>query len=144
MPSPGEIWLDSDFFDGGYPPKRKFLLVLATDQGYITYRLLTSQQYGRPMDPRCYHGTPYSGFYLGVLGGPLYKDSWLDMAFTDDMDSIQFGKMERAGRLSYQMRLDLPLFCAALRCVANANANDTTLRQRRHILNVVSRVGCPP
>lgn len=141
MPIPGEIWLDSDFFDGGYPPKRKFLLVLATDQGDITYRLLTSQRYGRPTDPPCYHGSPYPGFYLGVLGGPLYKDSWLDLSVTDDMDSVQFGKLERVGRLSKQLDLSHALLCPALRCVANAQ--DTTQRQSRRILDVATKLGCP-
>lgn len=140
MPQPGEIWLDSDFFDG-VAPKKKYLLVLEVHRGDITLRYLTSKSYGRPEDPPCFHGDPYPGFYLGVLGPPLVLQSWLDLAGTDDLDQVTFGKMERAGRLSKVMDLDGPLFCAALRCVAGAP--DTTGLQARKILDVAARRACP-
>lgn len=140
MPKPGEIWLDNDFFDGQHP-KRKYLLVLAVDQGDITHRHLTSRQYSRPEDPACYHGNPYPGFFLGVLGDPLVKNSWLDLSFTDDLDAVAFAKMERVNRLGLVMTLAGTAFCAALRCTINAP--DTTGRQARRMGDVVQALGCP-
>lgn len=140
MPKSGEIWLDHDFFDG-ITPKRKYMLIMAVEQGDITYRLLTSQQHGRPEEPPCFHHDPYNGFYLGVLGAPLVKQSWLDLSLTDDMDVVAFGRMERASRLTKIMDLHPSVFCPALRCTIGAG--DTTNRQAKRIGDVVAKLGCP-
>ena len=139
MPTPGEIWLDTDFL--GDKTKQKYLLVLAVSQGDVTYRCLTSQQHGRPEDPACYHGNPYQGFYLGILGGPLIKKSWLDLSLTEDLDAVAFGRMEKANQLVYIMLLDDALLCPALRCTANAPYTDRV--QARRIADVVQARGCP-
>ena len=47
--------------------------------GDLVGRDLTSRAHGRPVAPPCYHGDPYPGFYLGILGGQLQRESWLDL-----------------------------------------------------------------
>jgi hypothetical protein len=140
MPSPGEIWLDSDFF-GGPPLKRKYFLVLAVAQGDVTHRLLTSQPHGRSEKPACSHADPYPSFFLGVLSAPLVKNSWLDLSAWDDLDVTAFARMERAGRLRLIMVLPPPTFCAALRCAYGAP--DTSGRQAKRIGDVAAAAGCP-
>lgn len=138
MPVVGEIWLDNDFFGDG--TKRKFLLVLAVVSGDVTFRVLTSQPKGRGETPRCFHGDPFAGFFLGILGAPLSKPSWLDLDDTDDMDELLFKKQVASGKLAQVTRLDRPLLCQALRCAANAS--DTSVRQRNRILAEVTSLGC--
>jgi hypothetical protein len=140
MPSPGEIWLDSDFYgDGG--SKRKYLLVMAVVQGDIVFRYLTSQQHGRPTAPACFHGNPYQAFYIGILGGPLFKDTWVDLSQTDDLDTIVFARLERVGQMRHVTDLNAALFCAVLRCTAQAPFTDNL--QSRRIYDVVASRGCP-
>lgn len=139
MPRVGEVWLDNDFFGDG--TKRKYLLILAVAAGDVTFRLLTSQQKGRPEVPPCHHGDPFAGFYVGALGGPLTKPTWLDLDDTDDMDDLKFGHLVGTGKLSRVMDISPQLLCPALRCAANAP--DTSRRQRARILDSVQTLGCP-
>jgi hypothetical protein len=108
----------------------KYLLVLAeTRGGDWVARLLTSRQHGRPEKPPCYHGDPYPGFFLGVLGARLSRPSWLDLRYLDDLDPRDAARDEDRGLLSEVTGFSPRLFRAALDCAANAN--DTTRLQQR-------------
>lgn len=142
MPLAGEVWLHSRYyFDNDTGAWRsKFLLVLGMHGGDIVYRLLTSRRYGRPHFPPCFHGDPYPGFYLGVLGGPLTKDSWLDLREEDDLDPNYFVNKQAAGLLTYITALPTQLLCPALRCAAQAP--DTTKRQAAAMYATRAHLGC--
>lgn len=136
----GEVWSYDAYYLDGDEFKRKYLLALFVGAaGDIVYRLLTSRQNGRPMDPCCFHGMPYPGFYLGVLGNGLEKNSWLDLRECDDMDSHEFAKLFREGVLKQVGMLKVDQFRDALNCAANAD--DTTKRQRHSILDSKAAIG---
>lgn len=114
--------------------KPKFLFVLATtSDGDVVWRLLTSRQYGRPENPRCYHGDPYPGFYLGVVdtSAGLGKKSWLDLHPLDDGDGVEVAKLLDAGVLTIEATITRDSLRAALECTAAAD--DTTRAQERAI-----------
>jgi hypothetical protein len=62
-------------------------------------RVLTSRPHGRPVEPPCYHGDPYPGFYLGILGGPLQRGSWVDLRALDDVDANDANNEKMRGEL---------------------------------------------
>jgi hypothetical protein len=114
--------------------KPKFLLVLATTRaGDVVWRLLTSRQRGRPEQPPCYHGDPYPGFYLGVIGtsSGLGKKSWLDLRGLDDGDGIDMAQSLDAGELVIATTIHGGMLRAAQECAAAAD--DTTRAQERAI-----------
>jgi hypothetical protein len=142
-PEAGQVYRLDGFYiaaDGKALPK--YLLVLGRDDGGdIVARLLTSQRHGRPKDPRCHHGDPYPSFYLGVLGDPLHKETWLDLRHLDDLDDLEFDRSFRDGSLAYVMLLDSATVCPALDCAASAE--DTTVRQSKVIRDQRADFGCP-
>lgn len=135
----GEVWSYDAYYLDGDEFKRKYLLALfVAASGDVVHRLLTSRQHGRPMDPSCFHGMPYPGFYLGILGNELGKESWLDLRECDDMDSYEFAKLFREGVLKHIGTLKSDQFRDALDCAANAD--DTTRRQRSAILDAKNAI----
>jgi hypothetical protein len=121
--------------------QRKYLLVLAgSPGGDVIYRLLTSRAYGRPKDPPCFHGTPYPGFYLGLLRGPLTTDSWLSLQQADDYEGASFSAACGEGLIQPVGTLPTTLLCAVLDCVANAD--DTTRQQERCMRDLRAILTC--
>ncbi|CAE6971636.1 hypothetical protein R69608_07649 [Paraburkholderia nemoris] len=142
MPSAGDIWLEPCHYqddDGIWHPK--YLLILAfTRGGDIVYRVLTSRSNGRPKRPACYQGDPYASFYLGVLGGPLCKDSWVDLQYADDYDGRSFTKAQSAGALKLVASLTPAILCPVLACAIGAA--DTTKAQWIAMSNERQRLNC--
>ena len=89
----------------------KYFLLLATlPEGDLVARLLTSRQHGRPESPACFHGHPYSSFYLGVLGGPLSAKSWLDFRYLEDFDGVEFQRRLQTKRIRLIMTVSRQCF----------------------------------
>ena len=134
------MYRDAGFYvDAGTGERMpKYLLVLASpERGDIVFRLLTSRYAGlRPEDPPCFHGHPYAGFYLGVLGGELGAKSWLDLRRLPDIDRWDFARRLEGGELRKIMDLPLHLLRPALECAATAD--DTTRAQERLIRDALS------
>lgn len=125
----------ADSASGELKPKY-FLVLAAPERGDIVVRLLTSRYEAlRPMDPPCFHGDPYPGFYLGVLGGELGAKSWLDLRPANDLDPWDFERHLNEGRIRQLMPLPRVLLRPALECAARAQ--DTTRQQERMIRNVI-------
>lgn len=143
MPLPGEIYRHDRYYQnaqGGW--EAKYLVVLAFSPGQdIIYRLLTSEQHGRPQAPPCYHGDPYPSYYLGIPGNPLTRPTWVDLRAADDYDRNDFDADTANGTLSLIMNLPLLVLCAVLTCAANAE--DTTNQQNRAMLDQRARLACP-
>jgi hypothetical protein len=138
--APGQIFRHSRYYHDANGWHTKYLLVLAADPDNVVYRLLTSRPHARPERPPCYHGDPYPGFYLGLLGGSLSAKSWLDLRRQDDYDHRQFVTDLAAGLLALETTLPHPQLCAALDCAANAE--DTTRQQTRLMRDQRARLGC--
>lgn len=136
----GHVYRDSAFYvepqTGELKPKY-FLVLAAPERGDIVVRLLTSRYAGmRPENPACFHGDPYPGFFLGVLGGELGARSWLDLRARDDLDRWDFARLEDAGRLREVMGLPRHQLGQALECAAGAD--DTTRQQERLIRDALA------
>ena len=132
--APGRVFRHDRFYlsreTGEFEPK--YLVSLAqTPGGDLVMKLLTSRAHGRPESPPCYHGHPYPGFYLGVLGTPLTARSWLDLRGLPDFDPIEFSNKCKRGQIVEVARLSPSVLGAMLECVANAD--DTTRLQERSI-----------
>lgn len=93
------------------------------------------------MSPPCYHGDPYPGFYLGLLGGPLTANSWLSLQHADDFDGLAFQAGLRDGTLAPVVDLPLALLCLAMDCAAAAD--DTTRQQEGCIRDARAVLECP-
>ena len=115
----------------------KYLLILALLQGGdAVARLLTSRDYSRPRVPPCYHGDPYPGFYFGIPGGPLQRETWIDLRPFDDIEVDELTRKLRRGGASLTMQIEVPILLAALECVAGAD--DTTQRQERALRDTLA------
>ena len=138
----GEIDRHAEFYTapmtGALLPK--YLVVLALpDGGDIVARLITSQhEDARPKQPPCHHGAPYPGFFFGVIGEPLMKNSWLDLRPFDDLDIDVFRGRLRKGVITRICVLDNKVLRAALECVANSD--DTTRWQERCIRDAMAKL----
>lgn len=138
---PGEVYRHEAFYlndETGELEAKYFLLLAPLPAGDLVARLLTSRQHGRPETPACFHGHPYSSFYLGVLGDPLSAKSWLDLRYLDDFDGVEFQRRLQTKRIRLIMTLSKAMFLAALDCAAGAD--DTSRSQERAIRDQLSRL----
>lgn len=104
--------------------------------GDWVFRLLTSCEQGRRRDPPCYHGEPYPGYFLGMLGGPLARDTWVDLRPCPDADIDDVQALIRKGVMRLVTRLTGSRLRAALECTAAAA--DTTRQQEQAIRDVLA------
>jgi hypothetical protein len=143
MPLPGEIYRHDRYYQnaqGGW--EAKYFVVLAFTPGRdVVHRALTSRRNGRPEAPPCYHGDPYPGYYLGVLGTPLTRPTWVDLRAADDYDRDDFDADLATGALPLIMTLRLPVLCEVLACTASAE--DTTKQQHQALLDQKAQLACP-
>lgn len=138
--NPGDIYrLEAFYQDPEGKLLSKYLVVLALDGGGdLIGRLLTSRAHGRPENPRCYHGDPYAGFYLGILGAPLTERTWVDLRGLDDFDCDFFAAEIKRGRFQRVLAITPAMTKAVIECVASAD--DTTGRQERNLRNQAARM----
>lgn len=139
--NPQEIYRHDTFYRDAESGEfqRKYLVVLARIPGDdLVVRLLTSKQHGRPENPRCYHGYPYPGFHLGIIGEPLTAKSWVDLRYLDDFDPSTAPKMIAKGTLAPVAIIAKDVFVELLDCVARAE--DTSKLQERAIRDQLARM----
>ena len=133
MASPGEIFRHGSFYldeQSRWLPKYLVLLA-ASPAGDWIFRLLTSRQRDRPRDPPCFHGDPFPGFYVGLVGSPLDSETWIDLRPSEDYDGQSFSADLRAGTLQRVAALSVETLRPLLACAAQAP--DTTNQQSRAI-----------
>jgi hypothetical protein len=138
---PGEVYRHEAFYLNaatGELEAKYFLFLAALPEGDLVARLLTSRQHGRPENPACFHGYPYSSFYLGVLGGSLAAKSWLDLRHLEDFDGLEFQRRLKTRRISLVMVIPKAMLVGALTCAAGAD--DTSRSQERAIRDQLSRL----
>lgn len=143
MPVSGELWRHDRFYLDSETGEwlSKYLLILAVRGGDVVHRLLTSRRNGRPYAPPCFHEDPYPAFYLGIPGGELTRDSWLDLREREDFDVNYVINKSAAGDMHLVHHIGGELLCDALICAANCV--DTTVRQRNHIFATRGQLNCP-
>lgn len=137
----GEVWHHAAYYrapQGAWVGK--YLLILDVSNGDVVYRLLTSRDQGRPRVPACFHGDPYPAFFLGIPGGHLHRDTWVDLRECEDMDVCDFSSLAKSNALTLCMSIQKALLCNSLLCAANAQ--DTTGRQRKAMMNLRATMGC--
>jgi len=117
----------------------KFLLFMApTRGGDWVFRLLTSREQGRRREPPCSHGDPYPGYFLGTPGGPLVKDTWVDLRSWPDADADDARRLIGKGVMTLVSRLTGRQLRAALECTAAAA--DTTRQQEQAIRDLLAEL----
>lgn len=143
----GQIWQDNCYYldQNTGECKRKYLLVFAVDaktQDLVTV-VFTSQPNGLSDHPVCYIGNPRSGFYLGILGGVFFKETWLDFNSLQTLDTGDFALHIKQNRKSLlPQTLPPSSFCAALRCIMQMQ-DDITKQQWRLLGDTVAQLNCP-
>lgn len=141
MPQPGELFRYPDYIfpDGGQ--KDKYVLLMGKTRGddWILCRT-TSQQHGRPQEPRCHHGNPYPSFFIDTAGGILPLPTWLALDRLDDHDADEFSKRVAAKRVESKGLIPQHLFCEALDCASRAD--DTTRAQENAMRDLRAELGC--
>lgn len=140
LATPGQIYRHTRYYRADSGWQTKYLLVLTGTADDVVYRLLTSRAHARPEQPPCYHGNPYPGFYVGIIGGALGAKTWLDLRHQDDFDRRTFATHITEGFLTLETALAQAQLCAALDCAANAD--DTTRQQSRLMRDQRARLGC--
>ena len=138
---PGELYRHEAFYRSSETGQleAKYLVLLATlPAGDLVARLLTSRSHARPESPACFHGHPYSSFYLGVLGGPLSAKSWVDLRYLDDFDELEFRRRLNSKRIVAVTSLSKSILPDLLDCAASAE--DTTRLQERAIRDALARL----
>lgn len=141
---PGQVWTNPRYYqDDGGNWHRKHILVLAVDEYDVTHRPFTKVERDRSKTPPCGHEPRYRPAYFvgsGLLAC-LPLPSWVDLSFRDDEDTQHWERLFRAGLLICVGNIPPALFCEVLRCAAGTNG--TTDRQRRKLLDVRDKLGCP-
>lgn len=138
---PGELYRHEAFYRSAEAGRLepKYLILLATlPSGDLVARLLTSRPHARPEQPPCFHGRPYSSFFLGVIGGSLPSKSWVDLRYLDDFDEFEFQRRLKSKRITPIGSLPRGALLDLLDCTAAAE--DTTRLQERAIRDTLARL----
>ena len=142
---PGQIWQDDCYYYDQRTGRcmRKYVLVLAIDarSGDSVTAVLTSTPNGLPTDPACWQGNPRSGYYLGIPGAPLVKETWIDFNGIQTLDDADLAHQVAQARKNLLALTLLPdKFCAVLRCVRGID--DLEIRHERLIGDLIAVLGC--
>ena len=143
---PEQIWQDNCYYFDSVTGEcmRKYVLVLAVDlvSGDSVTAVFTSTPNGLRVDPPCNQGDPRSGYYVGLPGGRLNKETWVDfnsLQTLDDADLARHVSQRRTILLS--LNLPRPVFCSVLRCLLGSD--DLERRHARLIGDLAAVLSCP-
>lgn len=143
---PGQIWRDDCYYrDHMGECQPHFVLILAVCQQHndavtVTF---TSKPNGLTVTPPCSSGPPRAGYFVGMPGGKLHKESWADLQSIDILDHRDFCLHVGQKRKSLEdLQLPPDVFCAVLRCALKIQ-DDITKRQRRLLADLAANLRCP-
>jgi hypothetical protein len=143
---PGEIWCDNAFYpdSGTGQDRRKYIIVLSEmspSQDAIV-AVFTTKPNGMTDIPPCSLGHPREGYYVGIPGGILLKESWIPFDSLRCLEDWEISKMIRSGRFAFQtMVIPTLLLCRALRCLLQSE--NISNAQARQIANTAAGLSCP-
>lgn len=134
----GEIWTHRRYMlsDGDFSPKHLIIIGEHDDQFDLLCARLSSRPNGLPINPPCHNGNPRSGFYLGIPGGCLQKETWVIFDDVSYLGDCEWKYLEKANT-----SIDQSLFCALLRCLQQSE--DIQNRQHRQISDMIQSIDCP-
>jgi hypothetical protein len=140
------LWCDSQYYldqhTGEY--KRKYMLILAIGPNGddALAAVLTSKANGLREDPACDPGPPRAGYYIGIPGSGLTKQTWIDFSSVSDEDAFEFKKQVSNGRITPEtLVLPASTFCGVLRCLSRSE--DINNRQHKWLAATIDSHGCP-
>lgn len=81
---------------------------------------------------------PYPGYYVGVPGSPLDRETWIDLRAFPDIDADEARILIANGILQRTARVANPKLRSALECTAGAA--DTTRQQEQAIRDQLARL----
>lgn len=124
--------------------QRKYVLILAVDNksdDCVTV-VFTSQPNGLPDSPVCFIGNPRSGYFLGILGGIFFKETWVDFDSLITLDNQDLRIHINTGRKTLlKETLSNTDFCGVLRCIMQMQ-NDISKLQWRLLGDVIAQLNC--
>ncbi|WP_423392806.1 hypothetical protein [Burkholderia sp. LMG 21824] len=151
MPPPlftsGQIWKDDRYYLNTKTQQweRKYYLVMATspDGSDALTAVFTSKPNGLTDDPACSTGTPRAGHYVGIQGGFLVLESWVEFSSIKIVDSYLINQQVGSGQTSLTVQTLPPaLFCSVLRCALQVEL-DISNRGIRWLRDTIAALNCP-
>lgn len=141
----GQIWQDDCYYldrlTGECKRKYRLVLAVAPKSGDCLTAVFTSKPNGLPDHPACQLGPPRAGFFVGVPGGKLNVETWVDFSSLQTLDLADIQGFVASGRaLLLKQTLAAAQFCAVLRCVLQHD--DLELRQARWVGDTAAALGC--
>lgn len=139
--APGQIWRDECYYldavTQSCKPKYFAILALSGDQTDFLTAVLTSKPNGLTEHPACCLGPPRAGFYLGVLGGPLQKPTWIDFSSLRTMEDRDLNLLIQQKRTTIvEVSLETRQLRSALECLRQSD--DISGRQARWIADTLA------
>lgn len=121
-------------------PMSKYFVVLslAPCGGDAIICVFTSRPNGLTDSPECTMGPPRAGFYLGIPGGLLPKETWADFSSVEVIDIFDLKKRQIT---NINQPLDDDTFCSLLRCIFQCE--DIKHRDLRLIGDTIAQLNCP-
>jgi hypothetical protein len=139
----GQIWRDDCYYLDSETGecKRKFVLTLAVEpSGDTLTAVFTSRPNGLPEEPACSHGPPRAGYFMGVLGQPLVKPTWVDFSSVETLDEMDLKIHLKDGRKTpVELSIGPDLLCLIIRCLIQSE--DLTKRQIKLLGNMLAELG---
>ncbi|WP_176080809.1 hypothetical protein [Paraburkholderia tropica] len=142
--SPNQIWQDDCFYLRNGKCERKYYLVLAVsdDSSDALIAAFTTKPNGLTAHPPCSTGIPRAGYYVGVQGGVLPLESWVEFDGLKIVDDFVVKKQIANGQtLLTGQSLPRHTFCCVLRCALNIQ-DDIEKRAIRWIYTAMQTHGC--
>jgi hypothetical protein len=141
---PGQIWQDDCYYLDRQTGecKRKYVVVLAADNGDAVTAVFTSKSNGLTEIPACSLGPPRAGFFVGALGGVFNLPTWVDFSSLDILDGFDLARHVSSGRTQLLTQtLSVQTLCSVLRFVLQSE--DITGRQARWLGDTAAVLNCP-
>ena len=139
---PGEVWEHPRYLyrNGAYIMKYIVVLSSKDNRSNPLIARITKQSNGLPSRPPCYNGNPKSGFYLGMPGGKLQRESWVTFQDIHNLDDGEYPLIDEKIIRPAELIIKSDTLCSLLRCVQQNE--DITNKQYRQIGDTLEAMGC--
>lgn len=135
----GQIWCDQEYYldQKTNQFQSKYVLALAiADDGDIVHAVFTSKANGLTDEPACSTGIPRAGFYVGIVDGLFYKETWVDFSSIQILDNRELqSHLHSKKKIAISETLNTKLFCEILRCAVQSE--DITRRVKNYIYQAI-------
>ncbi|MEC5405136.1 hypothetical protein VOM14_06050 [Paraburkholderia sp. MPAMCS5] len=141
----GQIWRDDCYYlnQETNACERKYVLILAVNEkgDDAVTAVFTTKPNGLTVSPACSLGEPRAGYFVGIPGGSLPQESWVEFNSVRILDSYDLSLHVKAGRTSLiGQTLPISTLCSVLRCASQCE--DISFRALRYIGDAIASLGC--